>query len=97
MIIKWSPLSVERLTDVVNHIATENPIAARQTATTIFDAVENLSLFPKSGRIVPELDSSKYREILIGNFRIIYSIVDEAIHILTVRHQKQLLRITDIK
>jgi len=97
MIIKWSPLSAERLTEIVNHISEDNPNAARKTAASIFTSIENLIRFPNSGRLVPELGNTKYREILVSNYRIIYSIVEDAIHILTIRHQKQLLKLKDIK
>lgn len=97
MTIKWSPLSAERLTEIVNYISEDNPNAARKLAASIFTSVEKLIKFPESGRVVPELGIQKYREILVGNYRIIYSIVDDAIHILTIRHQKQLLKIKEIK
>jgi addiction module RelE/StbE family toxin len=97
MIIEWSPLSAERLTDIVDHISEDNPKAARKLATRIFASIEMLTKFPKSGRIVPELGIPKYREILVGNYRIIYSIVEDTIYILTIRHQKQILSFKDIK
>jgi addiction module RelE/StbE family toxin len=97
MIIKWSPLSTERLTDIVNHISEDNPNAARKLASSIFSSLEKLTKFPKSGRIVPELGIPKYREILVSNYRIIYSIVEDMIYILTIRHQKQLHSSKDIK
>lgn len=97
MKIKWSPLSVERLTDIVNHISEDKPNAARMFADTIFNTIERLIEFPESGRVVPELDNPKYRELLVGNYRIIYSIMDDTVQLLTIRHQKQLLKIKDIK
>jgi len=96
MIIEWSPLSAERLTEIVNHISEDNPNAARKLASGVFASVEKLIKFPKSGRIVPELGIPKCREILVGNYRIINSIVEDAILILTIRHQKQLLKNKDI-
>ena len=97
MIIKWSQLSAERLTEIVKNIAEDNPGAARKLAASILTSVEKLIKFPKLGRIVPELGIPKYREILVGNYRIIYSIVEDSIQILTVRHQRQLLTREDIK
>lgn len=97
MIIKWSPLSAERLSDIVSFISEDNPNAARKIAANIFSFVEKLTNFPKSGRIVPELSNAKYREVLVGNYRVIYSIVEDVIYILTIRHKKQLLRLKDIK
>jgi addiction module RelE/StbE family toxin len=97
MKIKWSPLSAEKLTDIVKYISEDNPNAARKLAASIFTSVEKLIRFPESGRLVPELGNPKYREILVSNYRVIYSIVENAIHILTIRHQKQLLQFKDIK
>ena len=97
MIIKWSPLSAGKLTDIVNHISEDNPNAARKLASSIFASIEKFTKFPKSGRIVPELGTPKYREILVGNYRILYSVVEDTIYILTIRHQKQLLGFKDIK
>ena len=49
---------------------------------------------PEMGRLVPELGNTLYREILIGNYRVIYKIND-AIKILTVRSCRQNLTIDD--
>ena len=97
MKIKWSPLSVERLTSIVKYISEDKPIAAMKLSETIFTSVERLKEFPQSGRIVPELDNSKYREILVSNYRVIYSIVENVVYILTIRHQVQLLNSRDLK
>jgi addiction module RelE/StbE family toxin len=97
MKIKWSPLSVERLTSAVSYISEDKPIAAQNLADSIIKAVEHLKDFPQSGRIVPELENLKYREILVKNYRIIYTITENVIHILTIRHQIQLLNTNNIK
>ncbi len=91
MKIKWSPLSLDKLTSIVNYISEDQPTAAETLVNAIFQALERLSDFPKSGRIVPELENPKYREILVKNYRLIYSIVDDVVYILTIRHQMQLL------
>jgi toxin ParE1/3/4 len=97
MKIKWSPLAVERLTSIINFISEDKPIAASKLSTTIFNTVEQLIDFPQSGRIVPELESTKYREILVKNYRVIYTIIEDVVYILTIRHQLQLLNLKDIK
>jgi addiction module RelE/StbE family toxin len=97
MKLKWSPLAADKLAIFVKYISKDNPEAGRNFANTIFKSIEKLKKFPKSGRVVPELDKSKYREILVGNYRVIYSIDNNVIQILTIRHQKQLLKIKDIK
>jgi plasmid stabilization system protein ParE len=97
MKLKWSSLAAKRLANFVKYISIDNPDTGRNFANTIFKSIEKLKIFPESGRVVPELDKSKYREILVGNYRLIYSIDNDVIQILTIRHQKQLLKIKDIK
>ena len=43
------------------------------------------------GRVVPELNNAHYREILFGNYRVIYSIKAEYIESLTIRGVRQIL------
>lgn len=97
MKIFWSPLSIERITEIAKFIAEDKPGAAEKWIDSIFLSAEKLIDFPQSGRIVPELDHEEIREIIQGNYRIIYQINSDNIEILTVRHSKQLLSETDLK
>ncbi len=96
MKIKWSPLSIDRVTEIALYIATDKVGAADKWIDSIFSAVEKLSEFPQSGRIVPEFKNENIRELLHGNYRIIYQVSQSEIEILTVRHGKQLLDDNDI-
>ncbi len=91
MKITWSPLSIEQVTELAQYIARDKPGAADKWVISIFDAVAKLSPFPESGRIVPEINKNEIREILFGNYRIIYQVSQSGIDILTVRHGKQIL------
>ena len=91
MRITWSPLAIERISEITEYIAQDNPVAAEKWALNIFDIVGRLIEFPESGRIVPELNKNMFREIISGNYRIIYKIEGEEVYILTVRHGRQLL------
>jgi toxin ParE1/3/4 len=97
MKIIWSPLSIERITEIAKFIAEDKPGAADKWIDSIFSTTEKLIEFPQSGRMVPELDHEEIREIIHGNYRIIYQISSENIEILTVRHGRQLLSETDLK
>ncbi len=88
MQISWSPLALDRLQDIVSYIALDNPAAADDWLTDVFAAVERLADFPLSGRVVPEVGVSRIREVILGNYRIIYSSRDP-IQILTVRSRWQ--------
>ena len=91
MKIIWSPTAVTKLSDIVTYISQDNPIQAEIWADKVFNAVERLSDYPNSGRIVPEVNAEKVREIILGNYRIIYEITDIHIAIITVRHCKRLI------
>lgn len=62
-------------------------------ASKIIDSVTRLEVFPESGRIVPELNDLKIREILLGNYRIIYRLTENLVEIITVYHSARLLNI----
>jgi plasmid stabilization system protein ParE len=55
-----------------------------------------LKSFPVSGLIVPEINSKDFRELIYGNYRIIYRVEKTQISILTIRHGKQMLPIDEI-
>ena len=92
----WSPLAVERISEIAGYIARDNPIAAEKWVTNIFAMVERLSEFPESGRLVPEIRNIMFREIINGNYRVIYKYENSTVSILTVRHGKQLLPVDEI-
>lgn len=93
----WSPLAIDRVAEISQYIAEDNLNASKKWVNSIFQVVERLEQFPRSGRIVPEIRQEDFREIIHGNYRIIYKLEDEQISILTVRHGKQILPIDEIK
>jgi plasmid stabilization system protein ParE len=96
MKIIWSPLSIDRATEIAKYIAQDNPSAAKKWVKTLFDKVQFLKSSPQSGRVVPETHSEDIPELLYGNYRIIYRLEEKRISILTVRHGKQILPIEDM-
>ena len=97
MKIQWSPLAVDRISEIAEYIALDNPSAANKWVNDIFGSTEKLLDFPSIGRVVPELKDQKIRELLKGNYRIIYRVDTDVISILTVRHGRQILPIEEIK
>jgi plasmid stabilization system protein ParE len=91
MKITWSPLAVARVREAAQYIARDNPGAARSWVESVFQRVAQLTAFPTSGRVVPELGREDVRELIHGNYRIIYRMEKKAVLILTVRHGKRLL------
>ncbi len=97
MRIIWSPLSVDRASEIADYIAQDKPSAAKKWIDTVFSKVEKLKSSPEIDRIVPEINDSQFRELIYGNYRIIYRIETKQISILTIRHGRQILPIKEIK
>lgn len=96
MRIIWSPLAVDRASEIAYYIAQDNPSAAKKWIDTVFSKIAHLKTTPEIGRIVPELNNDQFRELIYGNYRIIYRIENNQISILTIRHGKQILPIDEI-
>ena len=96
MNIVWSPLAVDRASEIAGYIAQDKPSAAEKWIETVFSKVEQLKSAPEIGRIVFEIRNNQFRELIYGNYRVIYRIEAEQISILTIRHGKQILPIKEI-
>ncbi|HFD31705.1 MAG TPA: type II toxin-antitoxin system RelE/ParE family toxin [Gammaproteobacteria bacterium] len=96
MKIIWSPLAVERTSEIAEYISIDNPSAAVAWVEKLFEKVDLLKLSPETGRKVPEISRKEIKEILFGNYRIIYRIEKTKISILTIRHGKQILPVDEI-
>jgi addiction module RelE/StbE family toxin len=95
--IVWSPLSLERIEEIADYIAYDSVSAANSWMDAVFQKVELLKTHPEIGRIVPELQITSIREIIFGDYRIVYRLVPRSIHVLTVRSFKQLLPLEDLE
>jgi toxin ParE1/3/4 len=95
--IIWSPLAVDQVRDIASYIALDKPAVAVQWAEKTFHSVEILSEFPESGRIVPEINRKEVRELVQGNYRIIYKTKPKEILILVVKSYRQKLKENEVK
>ncbi len=90
--VRWTKQAVQDIDKIAEFIAKDSAHYAKIQAQRFFNAVKVLEKQPKSGKIVPEKQDSSIREILIGNYRIIYKIISSTrVDILTVHHNKRLL------
>jgi plasmid stabilization system protein ParE len=92
----WSLLSLERVQEISDYIAADSMSAAGNWVDAVFEKVEILKSNPEVGRILPELGKDAVRELIFGNYRIIYTFTKKQISILTVRHFKQILPTEEI-
>ena len=82
--VKWTRQSIDDLVSFADFISKDSPYFAQVQAEKFFSRTEILEKYPKSERIVPELDNENIRELIEANYRIIYRILSsERIDIIT--------------
>lgn len=90
----WTEQAINDLEDIGDYIAESSEKYAKLTVKRLYDKSDILKQFPQTGRIVPEKNEETVRELIEGNYRIIYEIVSEdLIYILTVYHSARDLKI----
>lgn len=95
--IIWTDRALTDIEAIADYIALDSIRYAKLVVQQLFGKTEILKTFPLSGRMVPELQNTNLRELLEGEFRIIYEVHEEnAIFILTVHHTARLLRPTQL-
>jgi toxin ParE1/3/4 len=95
----WTQRSLTDLKSIADYISKDSIKYASLTIERIINVTSYLETNPKIGRMVPEMRrQSKIREIIYGNYRIIYKITNtKAVHILTVHHSSKQLRQTTLR
>jgi addiction module RelE/StbE family toxin len=96
MRILWSPLALDRAAEIAKYIARDKPSSAKQWLNNLFNKVERLLASPKMGRMVPEISDTRIRELIYGNYRIIYRLDKKELSVLTIRHGRQILPVNEI-
>ena len=89
--LAWTARARKDLLDIGDFIAIRSPVTAVSFTKELMDAVEVLRDRPNIGRVVPELSREDIRELIHENYRMVYRVLDTAIHVLTVFEGHRLL------
>lgn len=92
MRVVWTEQAWTRLAEIEIFIAKDSPAAAAKFVDKLIERGEALARHPERGRRLREMPSAGLRELLIGNYRIIYRVTSNTIEILTVFEGHRLLR-----
>ncbi len=82
--IRWTEKARQDLFDIGDYIARDNPAAASRFTRALMDRCAVLAENPRIGRVVPEVAREDIRELIHGNYRIVYRLLEGEVHILTV-------------
>jgi toxin ParE1/3/4 len=89
--VRWTARALADLDAICGLIARDSPSFAALFAARMFRAADRLADFPYMGRVVPERGREELRELIVGNYRLIYHVSDDLVHMVTVHHGARLL------
>jgi plasmid stabilization system protein ParE len=86
-----------KLLEDITYISNNSPIAAKRFGLRIASRVKNLSQNPYLGGFIAENREKIYRELIQGNYRVIYRTDGQYVHIISVRHAARLLDVDSLE
>lgn len=88
--IIWAERAIDDLTNIGNYSSRFSDKYASSIISKLFNKVNILKKMPKIGRVVPEKNDENVKELIEGNYRIIYELrSDERIEVLMVHHSSR--------
>jgi toxin ParE1/3/4 len=84
--VKWARPAVEDLEQIADYIALDSKYYAAAFVREIRDAARSLRQVARRGRVVPELSDPTVRELLIGNYRLLYQLRKSEVLVLALIH-----------
>lgn len=85
--VEVSPFAQDDLNEIIEYYFLYSQNYIETTISEFEENIMSLQQYPRSGRIVPELERqgiTQYRELIQGNYRIIYKISKGKVTVLTV-------------
>lgn len=96
--INWTKLALSDLQQIHDYIARDSKKYAKLQVIRIKSQTTVLKKQSSLGRVVPEIGEKSIRELIIGNYRIIYRLVSkERVDILTIHHSARDLSSRKVK
>lgn len=90
--IVWSPRSLDEIEAISRTIQAPSSRPAALLIQRIFASVDRLTMFPYSGRVVPEFGREEIREVIVGSYRVIHLVENDVVFVLTIQHAARRLR-----
>lgn len=84
--VTWSAQAISDLEAIKHYISHDSATYAVAFIKRIFVEAEKAAILPNSGRKVPEANLDFVREVFINDYRLVYSVVNNSITVITVHH-----------
>ena len=92
MKIIWTEFAVDDLRSIHSFISKDSKKYADRFIDKLIARTDQLEKNPNSGRVVPEFNVETVREIIEGNYRIIYKVDQDFIVIVRIHHSARQLK-----
>ena len=73
----WTIKAVEQVEQIGSFIEKDSPFQARRVVRLIITETRKLKEHPRIGKMIPEVQEDRYRELRVFSYRILYKIIDE--------------------
>jgi len=87
----WTTPARDDLRAIAEYIARDSRNYAVQFVTHVIEETERLASFPFQGRTIPEFGDSAQRELIIGTYRLFYTVRGHNVYIVTIVHGARLV------
>jgi toxin ParE1/3/4 len=92
MKVLWTEQTWTRLAEIEAFLSRDDPEAASRLVDTLIERGEALAHYPDRGRKLLEIPGSGLRELIVGNYRLVYRRSLKEIEVLTVFEGHRRLR-----
>ena len=86
MRILWTDAALNQLEAIRDLLSQTSPDYARRVVERLVKRSEQIAVFPRSGRMVPEYELDEVRQVIESSYRIIYLIKEDQVEVLAVIH-----------
>ncbi len=85
--VRFSENAMRDMGSIAAYIARDSEFHASKQVERFFENAERLKVHPRMGKVVPEVGHPSIRELIVGNYRMIYHLSDDGLaEVLTVHH-----------
>jgi plasmid stabilization system protein ParE len=89
----WTMMAInrlQRLQQLHDYLAQKEPVAML-FVERLARLADGLCRDPEAGYLLPYFGEAEVRELIDGTYRVVYRVLEDEIHILTVRHVPKVL------
>ncbi len=88
--VVFSAEAVRDIEEIHAYIAQDSARYAERQVQLFYEEAERLAVFPRGGRMVPEIEHFTVRELIIGNYRMMYRLLEpDIVEVMIIHHAKR--------